>query len=123
MYRQSVYIASLFPTEVVNDFESVTQNGLFIKFIAETGYGYYTIPESAAFNPGVVVIYRSTDVGKDPLFTLYPDGRLDTLNDFYTLEYTGHDNTYISFTLRDEHFNREVAEVLYRVSDGEYLLK
>ncbi|MCH2188381.1 hypothetical protein MK079_00960 [Candidatus Gracilibacteria bacterium] len=123
VYRQSIRTHGNDAVEFTTDFTGVSEDGVYVRWIADTGYGYYQIPERAAYAPGALVIYRSTDVNKEPLFTLYPDGRLETLNDFYTLEYTGFNTTYISLTLRDEHFNREVAEVLYRVSDGEYVIR
>jgi hypothetical protein len=72
------------------------------------------IPETVSYNPGSLVIYRNSDVHKEPLFIIYKDGRIDTINGNYKLEYS-HESDYIILRLVDAHFAKTVAEVMYKV--------
>jgi hypothetical protein len=62
------------------------------------------------------VIYRLSDENKQPLFIIYPDGKIETLNDYYTLEYN-YENEYIVLNLIDKHYNIEIAQLLFSI-DG-----
>jgi ATP-dependent Clp protease adapter protein ClpS len=66
-------------------------------------------------------VYRNTDPNKYELFTVFRDGRVHTLNDFYTLEYRTFGD-YVVYVLKDKHFNREVAEVLVKV-ESEFVMR
>jgi hypothetical protein len=85
-------------------------------FTDSENYGYYTIPETVSYNPGAFIIYRTADKNKEPLFILYPDGRIDTLNQYYKLEYSNY-NESIVLKLIDKHYNKEIAQVLFNI-DG-----
>lgn len=105
------------PISVLTDFALRDTPGIYILFSDTTNYNYYEIPNGASYNPGSIGIYRNTDVQKGPLFIIHPDGRIDTANDFYDIEYITVGDT-IGFALKDRNFNREVARVLYDVSSS-----
>jgi hypothetical protein len=37
--------------QLVEEFDSITQNGIYIKFSDKSNYNYYTIPEGVSYNP------------------------------------------------------------------------
>ena len=106
---------------MVDDFSEVTQNGIYVVFSDKANYNYYTIPEWLNYNPGSLSIYRNIDVNKWELFTIFRDGRVNTLNSFYALEYSTFWD-YVVYKLMDKHFGREIAQVLVRV-EGDYIMK
>jgi hypothetical protein len=52
---------------------------------------------------------------------VFPDGRINTLNQNYSLSYNTFGD-YVILVLTDKHFGREVARVLYKV-DSEYVVR
>jgi hypothetical protein len=60
------------------------------------------------------VIYRLSDVNKEPLFIVYPDGKIETINNNYSLEYN-YENEYIILNLIDKHYNKEISQLLFSI--------
>jgi hypothetical protein len=106
---------------VVDDFDSIQGNWIYLKFLNKISYNYFQNPEWAIYSPWVLSIYRNSVVEKDSLFTIFPDWMINTFNDNYSLKYFDY-NWYAWFILYDKIFNREVAKVLF-VINWEYLLK
>jgi hypothetical protein len=120
------YIKVIWNNKVIllNDFNELyelSKDGIYITFTDKASYNYYIIPESSNYNPWILSIYRNTDVEKQELFSIFPDWRVNTINDYYTLEYFEY-NWNIWYKLIDKHFNKEVARVLLKIS-WEYLIK
>ncbi|MDR0771890.1 MAG: hypothetical protein LBF15_02310 [Candidatus Peribacteria bacterium] len=55
------------------------------------------------------------------MFIVFPDGRINTLNQNYYLSYSTFED-YVVLILTDRHFGREVARVLYKV-DADYVVR
>ncbi len=104
----------------VENTDNITDQWIYITMLSDTWYSHYSVPDFAPYNPWASVIFRATNSLKQPLFTLYPDGRIDTLNEFYDIEYSWNWDE-IRFTLVDQNFDRPVAEVYYKLGDG-YIL-
>ena len=100
---------------LVDSFKDIDADGLYVNILNKADFAYYIIPEWVPYNPWALVIYRQADVNKEPLFVIFKDGRIDTINDSYTLEYTSYDD-YVVFKLIDGHYDEEVARVLYKVN-------
>ncbi|MGB2110415.1 MAG: hypothetical protein ACPHY8_00290 [Patescibacteria group bacterium] len=69
------------------------------------------------YNPGSLVIYDSSDEQKQPLFVVFPDGRIQTLNNNYVLEYDNYED-FIKIRLVDTRSNIDIAEVVYALNGG-----
>jgi len=121
VYNQEIKVWNTTHTELVENFELGDKHWLFVKFLDKSTYNYYLIPETVSYNPGSLVIYRNSDVHKEPLFIIYKDGRIDTINGNYKLEYS-HESDYIILRLVDAHFAKTVAEVMYKVQ-WEYIMQ
>jgi len=121
IFYESLHIEWQQKVSLVDDFSEVTQNGIYVVFSDKANYNYYTIPEWLNYNPGSLSIYRNIDVNKWELFTIFRDGRVNTLNSFYALEYSTFWD-YVVYKLMDKHFGREIAQVLVRV-EGDYIMK
>jgi len=67
------------------------------------------------YNPGSLVIYDSSDEQKQPLFVVFPDGRIQTLNSNYVLEYDSYEN-FIKIRLVDARNNINIAELIYALN-------
>jgi hypothetical protein len=121
IYYQYLKVSDVDNIESVIDFNNILDTGIYVNFTDTEKYGFYSIPETVSYNPWTFVIYRTGDINKEPLFVLYPDGRIDTLNEFYTLDYSSY-NDFIVLKLIDKHFNKEIAQVLFHI-DGWYIMK
>jgi hypothetical protein len=121
IFYESLHIDGQQKVQLVDDFTAATTNGIYVKFSDKSNYNYYTIPEGLNYNPWSLSVYRNVDTNKSELFTIFRDGRINTLNSFYTLEYSDFWD-YVVYNLIDKHFNREIAQVLIRVQ-GDYIMK
>jgi hypothetical protein len=105
---------------VVNGFEWIEDYWMFIKFSDTQNYTYILNPENLEFNPWVLAIYRAGANTFEELFIVFPDWRINTLNQNYYLSYSTFED-YVVLILTDKHFGREVARVLYKV-DADYVV-
>jgi len=106
---------------VVNDFNDLQDSWLYIKFLNTINYNYYITPENISYNPWSLVIHRINDDKKEPLFIIFNDWRINTLNSNYLLKYDYY-NEYVVIRLHDKVFNRDIASVLYKV-DSDFIIK
>jgi len=122
LYYENIKIWNNSWLKVVNTFSNLQNNWIYLKFTDKQKYNFYQIPSTAPYNPWSIWIYRSNSLTKQALFSIYPDGRIDSinLNDFI-LEYSSFNN-YVVIKLMDKVFNREVAQVMYVVS-ANYIMK
>ncbi|PID86452.1 hypothetical protein CSB08_00530 [Candidatus Gracilibacteria bacterium] len=122
VYTQFIRLLDNSLINVVNDFSSLNEldkQGLYFKLINKTSYSYYKIPEGVLYNPGTLVIYKSSDSNKKALFTIFKDGRINTLNNNYKLVYSNY-GSYIKLILKDN--TTIVAELLLNI-DGGYIIE
>lgn len=106
--------------QVQDEFQASAPQGMYLNLKSRSFYGHYSIPTSAQKNPWVLVIYRASNTLKQALFTIYPDGRITTLNDYYDIEYVS-GSWDIVLRLMDRYFDREVAQLKYVLGEG-YIL-
>jgi len=116
VYYQYIHMWTENTIDVISDKKDIDEEGMYLHLSNTTSYGYYSLPSTAPYSPWAVVIYRNSSTLREPLFTLYPDGRIETLNDFYDLEYR-YDAHHTILRLIDRNFDREVAEVIYHLWD------
>ncbi|MCP4523251.1 MAG: hypothetical protein GY828_03460, partial [Candidatus Gracilibacteria bacterium] len=121
IYYQYLNISNVTSVTPVESFDTIADPGIYVQFSNSEIYGFYNIPETVTYNPGAVIIHKLQDTQKTPLFILYPDGRIETLNDFYKLEYDTY-NEFISVKLINKNSNTEVAKVLFYI-DGGYIMR
>ncbi len=122
IYRQQIQMSWQFNFAVVSSFWEIEDNWVYLMFTDKSNYNYFQIPENAPYNPWVVAIHRNSSTDKLPLFSIYPDGRIDSINlDNFTLEYDSF-NDYVVLRLIDKTFNREIAKVMYGM-EGSYIIK
>ncbi len=121
IFWEFIRLNSVSKVDFVDDFENITKEWIYFKFTNTSKYSYYTLPETLKYNPWALVVYRLTDLTKSELFTIFKDWRINTINDYYTIEYDTY-NDYVVLKLIDWHFKREVAKVLF-VLDGDYIMK
>ena len=107
--------------EIVENFTNVSDGNIWVKFLNTAKYGYQLIPNTLDYNPGSLVIYDSSDKQKQPLFVVFPDGRIQTLNSNYVLEYDSYEN-FIKIRLVDARNNINIAELIYALN-GWYIIE
>jgi len=119
--NQTLYYQYLEMTDsdinVVENFSDIIVWDIAVKFSNTSKYWYQQIPNTLDYNPWSIVIYDILDNSKNPLFVIFPDGRIQTLNESYTLEYDSYDN-YIKLRLMDTNKANQVAEVVYALNGG-----
>ena len=106
---------------VVSDFDSIENSWVYFKLINTPNYWYYTLPENVSYNPWSLVVYNINDTTKNPIFTIFNDGRINTKNSNYILKYN-YFNNYVVIYLYDKIFGRDIWSVLYKV-DSDYIIK
>ena len=121
IYYESLHVSWNESVGLVESFSEVGEAWVYVSFSDKVHYNYYTIPTDSEYSGGSVSIYRNTLSSKQALFTIFPDGRVHTLNDFYDMEYESFWD-YVVYRLMDRHFNREVARVLVKI-EGEYVVR
>ena len=122
VYHQQIKMLWDYNFEVVSWFSDITEDGIYLRFSDKLNYNYYKLPENAEFNPWVLAIHRSSSPTKEALFTIFPDWRINVINkDDFELEYWEF-NDYIVLKLKDKKFNREVAQVMYKINSN-YIMK
>jgi hypothetical protein len=121
VFFETIKSNSNLSVRVVNSFEWIGNYWIFIKFSDTQNYTYILNPENLEFNPWVLAIYRAWANTFEELFIVFPDGRINTLNQNYYLSYSTFED-YVVLILTDRHFGREVARVLYKV-DADYVVR
>jgi hypothetical protein len=117
IYREKLVLDEFNEIKLIWDFSKIwEENGLYLKMISDK-YWYYINSLNIDYNPWVLVIYRKTDTNKTPLFIVFRDWRIKSLNANYKLEYSTY-NDYVVYKMIDKHFNRVVAELLLKVSNN-----
>ena len=123
LYYQYIRLDQQQEIQIVEDLWVIgDQKWVFVSFTDKSDYNFIKIPTGVGFNPWAIIIYKIADTGKEPLFTLYPDGRIDTLNDFYEIQYDTYQDNYIVFNLVNKHFNTQIARILFQI-DGDYIVQ
>ncbi|MDA7494830.1 hypothetical protein N8455_00650, partial [Candidatus Gracilibacteria bacterium] len=121
IYEQHLQVSDISSIDVVDTFTGIEESGIYLDFTNTQYFGYYTIPETVSYNPGAFVIYRNDDPSKEALFIILPDGKIETLNEYYKLEYSDR-NKYITLSLIDKYNDTQIAELLFKI-DGGYIMK
>ena len=119
LYRQSIKLLQNREVIIPDSFANITKNGMYFRLVDNTNFGYYKIPTGVEHNPWAVVIHKNWVT--TPLISLFPDGRLDGLNELYTLKYKSQWD-YIWFDIIDISSNKIIAELLYKI-EASYLMK
>jgi hypothetical protein len=113
---------------LVENFEAI-ENGaswIYVKF-ENANYKSHKNAESVLNNPWVLAIFRNTVEtpnldGSSYLFTIFPDWRINTLNqNNFSVQYSYYKD-YVVLELYDSVYKRMVANVLYKIN-WEYIIK
>jgi hypothetical protein len=120
VFFETIRVNSSGMVKVVENFEWIESSGIYVKFLDTWNYTYNINPENVVYNPWTMAIYRNSSSILEELFVIFSDWRIRTLNQNYTLKYSTYAD-YVVLKLVDKHFNREVAEVLYKV-ESDYVI-
>jgi hypothetical protein len=121
IFYETIRVSSSNPVQIVENFDNILNSWIYIQFLNLSNYSYLSIPENVSYNPWSLAIFRSGVNTNEELFIIFSDGRINALNEKYTLKYDTYWD-YIMLKLIDNHFNREIANVLYKVS-SEYVIQ
>ena len=121
IYSEYVKFSTDNQVKLVNGFEEISDPWVYINLNDWYNYSYYKIPEWVNYNPWSLVIYDINDINKKPLFTIFKDWRINTIDNKFKLEYSNYWD-YIIFKLMDEKLNNHVADVLFKV-EGDYVIQ
>ncbi len=121
LFYQTIKVSSWDEVNIVSDFDWLEENWIYVQFLDKVNYNFNLIPMDASYNPWDMIVYRLNDQSNKPLFTIFKDWRINTLNDNYSINYDNYDN-YVVLKLIDNNFDREVASVLYKV-DSDFIIK
>ncbi|MDD5769409.1 MAG: hypothetical protein PHE25_00425 [Candidatus Gracilibacteria bacterium] len=106
--------------EVVEDFKNLNKIGIYYKSNSNN-YDYYSIPLGVNMNAGDLFIYEGTDKTQSPIFKIFKDGRINTLNDGYYLEYDTYDK-YIVYNLRKIGDDNIIGKIMI-IPEPNYIFK
>ena len=121
IFNEYIHIIETADIWIVGEFTDEMNNGMYLRFLDSEQYWYYKVPLGVPYNPGAVVIYSLADDTKQPLFTLFRDGRIDVKDTNYSLLYTSI-NGSVWFELYDAISDIKIWQVLLQV-DGNYVLR
>ena len=117
IYRETIRLDGKSKINIVSDFSKIwNDKGLYLKLSSDK-YWYYINPDNVSYNPWVLWIYRKSDINKTPLFNIFKDWRITTINNNYKLEYSSYGD-YVVYKLIDKHFNRVVWELLLKINNN-----
>ncbi|MDP2089997.1 MAG: FG-GAP-like repeat-containing protein [Candidatus Gracilibacteria bacterium] len=121
IYYQYVHIQGVNKVNVVEDFQNLKDKGIYFVLTNKANYSFYSTPETLDYNPGALSIYRIGDKDKKELFTIFKDGRINTQNEAYKLEYVVTDK-YWYFKLIDTSLNKEVGRLMF-IANADYIMR
>lgn len=110
IYYQYLSLPNTGKVEVVSDFAWLKEQWIYYKHNSNL-FSYYQIPLGVTQNPWDLFIYSSTDINKERLFTLFKDGRINTQNELYYLEYDSYDK-YVVYNLRKAGMDDIIGKVM-----------
>jgi hypothetical protein len=120
IFFETIRVNSTKAVKVVESFDNIETSWIYVRFIDSWNYNYSINPENVTYNPWTMAIYRNSATTLEELFIIFNDWRIRTLNQYYGLKYSTYWN-YVALKLIDKRFNREIAEVLYKV-DSDYII-
>lgn len=103
---------------LVTHFENIEKNWVYVKTHNQNEFWYYVLPENIRNNPWVFVWYKLSDENKNPVFQVYPDGRLE-IPDSYKIIYDDYKN-YIVLKILDNSW-KQLFDVFYKI-DADYVI-
>jgi hypothetical protein len=121
VFYETIKVSSNKPVQIVENFNNTLDSWIYVQFLNLSNYSYLLVPENVSYNPWSLAIFRSGVDTNEELFVIFNDGRINTLNENYTLKYDTYWD-YVMLKLVDKHFNREIANVLYKVK-SEYIIQ
>ena len=121
IFHEYIQVLETADIPILSEFTSDLSNGLYLRFIDSESYGYYKLPLGVPYNPWAVVIHRIEDNAKTPLFTLFRDGRIDVLDERFTLNYASYQDSVV-IELYDSTIDKKVWEMLLKVN-ANYILR
>ena len=119
LYKQTIKLLENREVVIADDFDSIEDNWMYLRFIGTSNFGYYQIPTWVAHSAWSVVIHNQWDV--TPLISLFPDWRIKGIDWQYWLKYKDLWD-YIVLEIIDSNTNIIIAEVLYKIN-WSYLMK
>ncbi len=113
VYKQHIVVPPVWQVEKVQHFQEVLewkyQAKPWVYFLqTESSYEAYVLPGGIKNNSGDMVIYAANE-RTTPIFTIYKDGRIETMHEFLSLAYEEFGD-YVVFRLLDRW--REVWKVM-----------
>ncbi len=121
IFDEYIQILNTVDIQVLSEFTNDLSEGMYLRFVDSENYSYYKVPLGVPFNPGAVVIHRVEDSAKTPLYTLFRDWRIDTLDARFELRYNSFEDSVV-YDLYDTTIDKKVWEVLIKV-DANYILR
>lgn len=88
---------------------------------ASNNFGFVSLPLGITNNAGDLYIYSLSDNKKTPIFTLFKDGRINTIWDLYYLEY-GSYWEYVTYNLKRKWMETIIGRVLI-IPEENYIVK
>ncbi len=105
--------------EIVDNFDNLTKDWIYLLFENWEEYGYSKNPLSLSQDPGVISIYKLTDKTKS-LFSIFPNWIINTFNSNYKLEYAEFWwNVWLKLMNNWQH----IASVVFKMIKGNYIMK
>ena len=108
--------------QLLDDFNEATEEWIYLRFINKSGYSYYEVPDNAPYNPWAYTIYSQVSPVIEDLFTIFPDGRINTLRPEvwnYRLIYS---NSWENIVFKLVRNDAEIAEVLFKI-DWDFIME
>ncbi len=120
LYYQYFKFDSNSNIKIVDDFNSIGDNGIYIKLNDKTNYSSYKVPLTVQYNPWAIVIYSSRDTFETPLFVIFKDWRINTFW-WNKLEYRNEWEN-VKFNLVSPKWI-PIWEVLMKMTNWNYIMK
>ena len=108
--------------DIISSVDELEEEGIYVRVIDQELYRTFTIPVSVGYNPGAVILYLASDEDKEPVFSVFRDGRVYSHGlSRYILKYTSL-NDMSTYILHDSLNQTDIAQVILNI-EGSYILK
>lgn len=127
IYYQYLVAPNTGQVEIVRSFSEVIEwwyrANPWVYYLHQAGnnFEYFRFPMGIENNSGDMYIYSQNDTQKQPLFSIYKDGRVHTLWDLYYLEYTSY-GEYVVYNLKRIGMETIIGRVMI-IPEKNYIVK
>jgi len=121
VYSQYIKLLENREISLISDISNLDKKWIYLQLLNTWDYSYYKVPTWLSYSPWTMVIYKKSDINKNPIFIIFPDWRIKVEDNRYDIIYRDYKNN-IWLTFISKVWNKKIADLLYNV-EWSYLMK